>query len=89
MLNRHNHDPQPVTAPEVCGQFVKLKISTSCDRISGKLFLNYETHRCSYDGIKIRLNLQLKPIVTDRANTVCTEMDMLDHCPIEANLPGE
>ncbi|XP_037037772.1 uncharacterized protein LOC119075438 [Bradysia coprophila] len=89
MLSRHGgSEPSPIAPPELCGEFMKLKISSACDRISGKLFLNFNLHRCSYDGIKIRLNLHLKPVITDRVNAVGGETDLFEHCPIETSLPG-
>lgn len=90
MLSRHSHNaPQPLMSPEVCGEFVKIKISSSYDKITGRLFLNYDTRRCTYDGIKIRLNSHLKPIVAERLTATCNEMDLFEHCPIETTLPGE
>lgn len=88
VLSRRGHqEPEPVVL-EVRGEFIKLKISYACDRISGRLFINYDTRRCSYEGIKIRLNLHLKPVVTDRG-VMGGEIDLLEHQPIETNLPGK
>lgn len=90
MLSRHGHmEPQEPSTPKLFGEFIKLKISPSCDKISGRLFLNYDTHRCAYDGIKIRLNVHLKPIVTDRVNAPVSENDLFEHSPIETNVPGK
>lgn len=90
MLSRHgSQEPSPIAPPELCGEFMKLKISSACDRISGKLFLNFSLNRCSYDGIKIRLSLHLKPVATDRVNAAGGEVDLLEHCPIETSLPGK
>lgn len=87
LLSRHN--PHLPTAPEVTGEFIKIKISTSCDRITGRLFLNFGTHRCCYDGIKVRLDLHLKPIATERVNATCSEMDLFEHYPIETTFPSK
>lgn len=90
LKSRHGaQQSQPSLQPEIFGEFTKIKISTSYDKISGKLFLNYDTHLYSYEGIKIRLNLHLKPIVAERLNATCNEMDLFEHCPIETTLPGK
>lgn len=90
LRNQRNQEPQPPA--KIRGEFMRIQISTSYDKISGNLFLNYDTIRYYYDGIKIRLNLHLKPIVADRVGATSSsssDMDLFDHCPIEAILPSK
>lgn len=81
ILTRHGHQetvPSPRIQPPPSGEFIRIKISTSYNKISGKLFLNYDG-RCSYDGIKIRLDAYVKQ--------TATELDLFKQCPIETTLP--
>lgn len=87
VLRQRNQEPQP--PPKISGEFIRIQISTSHDKISGNLFLNYDTIRYYYDGIKIRLNVHLKPIVADRVSATNSDMDLFYSCPIEAILPGK
>lgn len=88
---RSRQEPQPFISPEISGEFRKIKISPSYDKITGILFLNHDTSRITpYDGIKIRLNSHLKPIVAERANAAGSgELDLFDHNPIETTLPSK
>lgn len=88
---RSRQEPHPPISPELCGEFNKIKISTSYDKITGILFLNYDTTRTThYDGIKIRLNSHLKPIVAERANASGSdELDLFENCPIETTLTSK
>lgn len=85
VLSKHSHH-KPVQTT-VTGEFFKIKISTSYDKINGRIFLSFDTYPISYDGIKVRLNVQLKSQTTERGNAVYNDIDLFEHCPIETILP--
>ncbi|KAJ6641880.1 hypothetical protein Bhyg_06825 [Pseudolycoriella hygida] len=86
MLNKHNGPPQTPPA-RITGEFRKIKILPSHNRITGLLFLHYNAtygNKISYDGIKI--SMLFKPMAQGM-NTASNATQALEYCPLETKLP--
>lgn len=80
---------QTVVQTAIAGQFLNVKISSTYDKIRGRLCLQFDPYHISYYAIKIRLNLHLKTEAAEGWNDVPNDVDLFERCPIETTLRGK